>query len=623
MTASKITWGERLAAIRAAQNPHKHAELVAEQTPLAAAIVNPNEDEGDYNNAHVLAAAGAYTFGDIVLNEAQARAPQLALEGKSFVLTGAAGTGKTTAQAAVVQALESMRVFGTHDFKYIGKQDSIAIVAFTKVAVRNIQKALKKNPATEKYARHCMTIHSLLEFQPERVERVSESGDVYETKMFMPQRTATNPLTITHLIIEEASMVGLDLWKLLYDALLAGVQIIYLGDINQLPPVFGKSVMSYALCKLPIIELTHVYRQALDNPIIANAHRILKGEMIEASNDGRFSIITGKSKYKVGQENMAAALNQMLQTLHGLGDYNEHEDIILIPYNKQAMGTTEMNNKIATFLGHKRGAIVHQVKAGFNNWWLAVGDKLLVEKQAMWIVDIQENPKYMGGDTAPPGSYTRDGTPLGAANVDFDATDSGLTLADYESFNMDDIEEEATKRAASHLVMCSNVNPASEDFDPSDPDNLVVELSSAGEFRPEVFQFGYCMSIHKSQGSEWRKVFIFLHYDHAAFLNRELMYTAITRAREEVVICAKEDLLAAAIKRQKIAGIGLDEKIAFFNGGSLSDLDSVPVVKESIAAMISHATREVEVEEAEKMQIAAEIMADIAPPANKPRFTFG
>lgn len=615
---SKITWGERLAAIRAAQQPVAFKALVEEQTPAPASSL-PIVESGKVS----------YKFGDIVLNEAQARAPELALAGKSFVLTGAAGTGKTTSQAAVVQALESMDVFGIHDFKYIGPAPSIAIVAFTKVAVRNIQKALKKNPATEKYAAHCMTIHSLLEFCPEVVERINDSGEAYETKMFMPQRTAANPLKITHLIIEEASMVGLDLWKLLYEALLPGVQIIYLGDINQLPPVFGKSIMSYALCKLPVIELTHVYRQALDNPIIANAHRILKGEMVEDSGDGRFSIVSGGSKYKVGQDRMALALNSMIQKLHELGDYNENTDIILIPYNKQDMGTTAMNNKIATFLGFKRGAIVHQVKAGFSTWWLAVGDKVLVEKQAMWIVDIKENPKYMGGSTAMPGAYTRDGVPLAATNIDFDAEDAGLTLADYESFNLEDVEEEATKRAASHLVMCSTANPNDPDFDPTDPDILITELGSSGDFRQEVFQFGYCMSIHKSQGSEWRKVFIFLHYDHSAFLNRELMYTAITRAREEVVLCAKEDLIAAAISRQKIAGIGLDEKIAFFNGGSLADMDDVPVTKDSIANMIAQAhTHSPEVEaaeiaEAEKLQLVAEIIDDIKPAATKPRFTFG
>lgn len=609
---SKMTFGERLAIVRAQQNPHAQAELVAEQTPIAAAVSE------SVTGKEVV----SYTFGDIILNEAQARAPELALAGKSFVLTGAAGTGKTTSQAAVVQALESMDAFGVHDFKYLGSQDSIAIVAFTKVAVRNIQKALKKNPATEKYAAHCMTIHSLLEYQPEMVERTNDDGDVYETKMFMPMRNALNPLKITHLIIEEASMVGLDLWKNLYAALLPGVQIIYLGDINQLPPVFGKSIMSYALCKLPVIELTHVYRQALDNPIIANAHRVLRGEMIVPSADGRFSIVSGNSKYKVGQDRMASALNGMLKQLNEIGDYNEHEDIILIPYNKQDMGTFEMNKKIATFLGHKRGAIVYQIKAGFSQWWLAVGDKLLVEKQAMWITKIEENPKYLGGATVAPGFYTRDGIPLSAANVDFDAPDNELSLTDYENFSLEDVEEEATKRAASHIVWCSTANPASEDYDPNDPDNQIYELSSSGDFRNEVFQFGYCMSIHKSQGSEWRKVFILLHYDHMSFLNRELMYTAITRAREEVVICAKEDLIEAAIKRQKIAGVGLDEKIAFFNGGSLADMDDVPVTKDTYEVIAASGDAAM-VEAADKQRIAHDIQEDIKPEPTKPRFTFG
>ena len=605
---SNLTFGERLALIRAKKNP------------IAAAISKEEQAPAD----------SVYKFGDIVLNEQQARAPELALQGKSFVLTGAAGTGKTTTQAAVVQALESTGSFKKHNFKYIGEADSIAIVAFTKVAVRNIQKALKKNPATEKYAKHCMTIHSLLEFCPEVVERVSEDGEVYETRMFMPQRTAENPLTITHLVIEEASMVGLDLWKLLYAALLHGVQIIYLGDINQLPPVFGKSVMSYALCKLPVIELTHVYRQALDNPIIANAHKILNGEMISSSEDGRFTIVSGKSKYKVGQERMALALNDMMFKSFEIGDYNEHTDIILIPYNKQAMGTTEMNKKIASWLGFKRGAMVYQVKAGFSTWWLAVGDKVLVEKRAMWITGITENPKYMGGSTASPGVYSREGVPLSAVNVDFDAPASAdsMALAEYENFSLDDVEEDATKRAASHIITCCTANPLEEDYDPTDPDNVIVELSSSGEFRNEVFQFGYCMSIHKAQGSEWRKVYIFLHYDHSAFLNRELMYTAITRAREEVVLCGKEDLIAAAISRQKIAGVGLDEKIAYFNGGALTDMDEIPVVKlslEELSSTVHSGATENHIEEAiaaEELLIAAEIAEDIRT-VEKPKFTFG
>ncbi len=567
-----LTFAERAAQLKAARNP------------IAAAILQENEGPSQ----------SEVSFGNITLNEQQAYAVELASKGKSFVLTGAAGTGKTTTQAAVVEALEKLEAFGVHDFKYLGTAPSIAIVAFTKVAVRNIQKAVKKNPVTAKYAAHCMTIHTLLEFCPEEVDRIDGNGDPYTTKMFMPQRHAADPLKITHLIIEEASMVGLDLWKQLHDALLPGVQIIYLGDINQLPPVFGLSIMSYALCKLPVVELTHVYRQALDNPIIANAHRILAGEMIKVDpEDNRFSVVTGNAKHKIGQDRMALALVQMLSGLNDIGDYNEHEDIILIPFNKQMLGTKSMNEKIASFLGKKRNAVVYNVKAGFNEWYLAVGDKVLVEKQAAWIVNIQENPKYFGKPTKPPALWARDGTLLGASDFDFDAEDNGM--ADYTDFKMEDVEDEDMgKRAASHIVTIAYANP----FDPNateediaDSVTFRTDLKSAGEFRDEVFQFGYCMSVHKSQGSEWRKVFFITHYDFAMMLNREMMYTAITRAREELVLIGKEDLIEASIKKQRIAGTGLHEKILHFNGGALADLDSIPVTKDDVVQEIADQLR--------------------------------
>ena len=568
-----LTFAQRLAEVKAKKN--KLAQAV--ETTVENEVVEAPEDS-------------LYRFGDIILNEKQAQAVEYAKAGKSFVLTGAAGTGKTATQGAVVEYLEKTGSFSTHDFKYIGVQDSIAIVAFTKVAVRNIQKALRKNPATAKYARHCMTIHSLLEYAPEQVERISDEGELYTTRMFVPHRNADNPLGITHLIIEEASMVGLDLWANLYDALQLGVQIIYLGDINQIPPVFGKSIMSYALCKLPVIELTHVYRQALDNPIIANAHRVLNGESVVPSADGRFNVITGNSKYQVGQERMGLALGNMFNQLWEVGDYDPDRDMILIPYNKQAMGTTAMNEKIASFLGAKRKAIVTPIKAGFQTLYLAVGDKVLVDKQAGWITSIQDNPKYMGQTPPPPGYYTRDGSPIIGmqGDVDWEATGGEPDeMPNYDNFKLEEIEEDITKRAASHIVTVSFDPPwAIQEAEENDEvyESLgSTELGSSGDFAEAKFQFGYAMTIHKAQGSEWPKVYILFHQDHMNFLSRELVYTAMTRAREVCTFICKMELLDRAIAKQKIAGVGLAEKIMFFNGGALADLDSIPVVMEEAA----------------------------------------
>lgn len=515
----------------------------------------------------------------IPLNAGQLRAAYYARTGRSFVLTGAAGTGKTTAQAATIDILDREAAFGTHDFKYIGSAPGIAIVAFTKVAVRNIQKAVRKNPRIAHYADHCMTVHALLEFEPVVEERRDPLTDeLYNVRIFRPMRSFQEinpideddhhrgPLTITHLVVEEASMVGIDLWKQVADALLPGVQIIYLGDINQLQPVFSNPILAYALVKLPVIELTRVYRQALDNPIIYNAHEVLKGNPITTSADGRVSVVTGSEKTKTGQLKFASAMKQALQKLFHAGVYDPEEDQILVPWNKQWLGTKAINEHVASFLGIHRKAVVQQVRAGRWDWWLAEGDKVLCDKRVGLITGLKPNPKYIGADTAPEGFYMRDGTPvLGMGHeVDFDAH---VEPIDYANFSMDNVELDEGARAASHIVSVAWL----------DTDGAIGTLSTAGDFSLAKFDFAYAMTVHKAQGSEYRRVFMMIHQDQLSFLSRELMYTGLTRAREEFTLFAKAELVAAACKKQEVKGSSLQDKIQYFVGGALQDLDQIPV----------------------------------------------
>lgn len=508
----------------------------------------------------------------IRLNEKQMQAVRLAAEGKSFCLTGAAGTGKTTAQAGVVWSLHESGSFGVHDFKYIGNQPSIALVAFTKVAVRNMQKALRKNPLIEGYANHCMTIHSLLEYEPESYEEYNDEGEVVTKWGFKPQRTAFNPLTLTHLIIEEASMVDLTLWQALFDALPSGVQIIFLGDINQLRPVFGDSILIYALGKLPIIELTEVYRQALESPIISNAHRILNGETIKGDSKGLFNVAVGRHQTKVGQETMAAAMIANFKALAEAGRYDPNKDMILSPWNKQAMGTKNINEQIATWLGYERNAEVVQVKASRNTWWLAVGDRVLVDKRLGTITKIEPNPRYTGGTTLS-GSYSRSGVPLTAGTVDKLSTEVGeedwaSLVEDYSGFTLADLEDVDVVRASSHKV-----------YVVYEDDELQTEhcLENGGEFGEDKFQFGYCLTVHKAQGSEWDRVFMLLHWDHASTATRELLYTAVTRAAEEFTIFTKMPVVEGAISRASFKGKTLADKIAYFQAGATFK-DEVPLL---------------------------------------------
>jgi exodeoxyribonuclease V alpha subunit len=501
---------------------------------------------------------------NIQLNEDQLAAKEMAYAGKSFVLTGAAGTGKTTAQRAVAEALLLDNRLSTSRFKTYDSEGrrqyvsapSIAFCAFTRRAAANLAKAVHKSPIlAEKLKNNIMTIHTLLEYEPETYFDAVENKEKFR---FAPQRTAQNPLDITHLIIEESSMLdAMTLWQKLYDALPSGVQIIFIGDINQLPPVFGPSILNYALVQLPVIELKKVYRN--QGIVLENAHHILKGETLEEDKD--FVVVRGKTQVTVGQEKVAATLgalfNQWLDIRgsDGLPEYDPEDCIILSPFNVQPCGTDNLNKWIAQHLGNRRKAVVHEIIAGFNKLYLAVGDRVMFNKLDGVITDIYRNPNYHGRDPQVAGSdLNRFGTRILGEQGKDSIED---VVLDYSNFSLEALEREKAERKqqASHTVVIKLDN------------GLREEISATGDFAPQVFSLGYALTIHKAQGSEWRKVFIILHKDHAIMLYRELFYTAVTRARTKVTIVAKDNIIQKAIGNQRIKGNNIAEKIEWFNSG--------------------------------------------------------
>lgn len=553
----------------------------------------------------------------ITLNEKQASGVDYAISGQNYVLTGEAGTGKSTAIQAVCKSLLRYHKdkLTTTDYRAMDRSGSrvsapsICVCSYTRKAVANVQRITSMDFELSAEMEGCFqTIHNLLEYSP--VITWSEIQQ-REVQMFKPTRGEFNPLNITHLIIEEASMLGLDLWAELRAALNPGVQIIYVGDINQLPPVFGKSVMSYALTKLPIVHLDIVYRQALDNPIIANAHAVLHGRDIREDKPA-FTWIQGKSKVAQPQETMSRAMGeffrlgllnkekidtwkQELENFNNLPPfsdlkgiphpktmpeikeqedahvcYDPEQDIILIPFNKNAMGTTQVNYRIAQHLGEKRGAEVFEIIASYEKHYLAVGDKVFCHKMEGTIVKIVGNMNYMGRSPMKSSvNLSRFGFYVGSAAEEAAKILNGDDDFDYSHLDIDVLatidENEERRQASSHLV------------DIELETGQVITLSSAGDFNTQIFQLGYALSIHKSQGSEWRRVFILFHKAHASMLSRELLYTAMTRAREELVIVARPELISRAIVSPRIKGNSLAEKIEYFNSGYLDENVEVTV----------------------------------------------
>jgi ATP-dependent exoDNAse (exonuclease V) alpha subunit len=492
----------------------------------------------------------------ISLNPRQLLAKEMAFAGKSFCLIGAAGTGKTTTQRDIAAELLKSGKLRTHDFRVQGTGEritapSIAFVAFTRVASANLRRAIHKLPELERSLRHNVTtIHNLLEYTPEEFY-----DDVLQKTSFrfIPMRTANNQLDITHLVVEEASMVGLDLWSKLLAALRPGVQIIFIGDINQLPPVFDTSILNYGLVQLPVVELDHVYRQAGDSTILTNAHNILAGlPLVEAPD---FKIVTGGTTNHT-QARLAASLGMTFPKWEAAGEYDPMQDIILSPWNKRDLGTDNMNKWIAQFLGVQRNAVVHQIIAGVTTLHLAVGDKVMSNKQVGVITSIVQNPYYMGRTPLPAStSLNRFGTYTGDDTETLEELEN-LDTMDYSNLNLDKMLEEIDdekKREASHSVGILL------------DDGETISLKAIGDFSSSTFSLAYALTVHKAQGCEWRKVFFILHRDHSVSLCRELLYTAVTRAREKMILIAKHDVIVKAIKTQRIKGNTLKDKIEYFN----------------------------------------------------------
>lgn len=493
----------------------------------------------------------------ITLNSKQSEFVSLAVSGKSCVLIGAAGTGKTTCQRAVTQGIIASHpghFLESNGHKHLASQTpGIVICAYTRRAVANI----RRNMSTELQG-NCITIHKLLEYQPTYYDVIDESTGENKSKMvFEPNRNAGNPLpeTIHTIIFEESSMLGTSLHQEVIDACPHNVQFIYLGDIQQLPPVFGPAILGFKLLELPVVELTEVYRQALESPIISLAHRILSGNPIPATEYASWKhphqLTLHPWKKKIDALNAVNTLGTFFIAASKNAVYDPEEDIILIPYNKSC-GTDELNKIIANELAKQRNAIVHQIIAGFNKIHLSVGDKVLFDKEDAIILDISRNPSYGGAEPLLP-SRTLDYWGIEQGNVDSDNPADEVDPMDFILSQVASAEKEERVRACSHRIKLKMRDSETE-----------RTIESAAEVNSLLL--GYALTVHKSQGSEWRKVFFCLHQTHAAMVSRELLYTGVTRAREELYVICEPETFTNGINSQRVKGNTLEEKAEYFKG---------------------------------------------------------
>lgn len=571
---------------------------------------------------------------DVELNKNQAAFRDLVLTGKSCVMVGAAGTGKTTTMRQVTRALIDSHTLQKVDTatKWVSiGTPGMVILSFTRKAVNNIRRAV-----VDELKSNTLTCHKLLEFEPEfyEIEDPARPGFYKNTMRFIPTRTRENPLPpcITRVAFEESSMIGIDLYNLLMDAMPHTHQDIFLGDIQQLPPVFGAAVLGFKMLELPVVELTEIYRQARDSPILDVAWKLLEGNPHVFSSKSvstkvfnehvkkevsRISIpaldilsrqqidpvsgkVIGELKFQVWQKQLSndhaliTAIKQF-NMWHNQGYYNPDDDIILCPFNK-AFGTIEINKGIQQYLGRLRSAEVCEVVAGFEKHYLAIGDRVLFDKEDAFITNITRNGQYLGKNPATPsknldrwGHYQEEITESEEANhaaeTDMSPDDLELVMQNAASSNEDRVQ------AASHIITIRFAYT-----------NETAMLETAGEINNLLG--GNAVTFHKFQGSECRRVFIVLHTSHATMNSRELLYTGVTRAKEFIHIICEPTTFEKGIKSQRIKGNTLAEKAEFFKG---KQDGTVPVRSRNLTVVVPRLEIDKIVQKSEAIPVSVSI----------------
>lgn len=508
----------------------------------------------------------------VAWNEQQLRGINMGLSRKNFCLIGPAGAGKTTNLKGVVYSLLGNNLIAPIPADASTKwlkagSPGVVLVSFTNMAVRQVAKHFSGDIT-------CITIHKLLEYQPEYYEAVNDKGEAVKKMEFVPSRNRANPLPreLTTIIVDESSMVDCDLFAKLVDALPnpAGVQFIFLGDLNQLPPVYGGPILGKKLLELPIVELTQIYRQALESPIIRFAIDMKDGKLIPTGTQRQ--VVDNGDHGKVTIHPWAKSLSweDALIKAQGFckaairqGELDPMQDIILCPYNVN-FGVVELNLAIADYLGRERQAQVHEVIAGFNTHYYAVGDKVLVTKREALITEIRRNGKYGGKRPADVKKFTIDR--YGGLTKRKDATDTpDFVDADFDvdafmdSMQVTIVTDRVT--ACSHEITVEFIG--SEDEETGEREKLTL----VGAAEVNEMLFAYAITVHKSQGSEWRKVFFITHSSHAKMCSRELMYTGMTRAKKELYMIVEPDkamksgTLSSAAMKPRLKGNTLAEKL--------------------------------------------------------------
>lgn len=379
-----------------------------------------------------------------------------------------------------------------------GKTTTInAIIRFFLADVKSVLLAAPTGRAakrmTEATGYEAATIHRLLGYKAMGEEDEPENRGT-EEEFWRFERDPDNPLEADAVIIDEMSMVDLFLFHALLRAIRPGTRLIMVGDIHQLPSVGPGRVLrdlmeSGAFCS---ITLQKIFRQAKQSDIVMNAHRILQGQQLDLENHSRDFFFLERRDPKVIYKHIVLLMEQMLpKYVQGTRD-----DIqVLTPMRKGALGCIRLNEVLQSVLNPE---VPGKKETRAHDQVFRVGDKVMQTRnnyQMEWEI---------------PGNF---GMPIEKGTGVFNGDFGVITEVDTE---------------LAELIVRF------------DEDKMVHYPFT----QLEDLELAYAITVHKSQGSEYPAVILPLLSGPSGLFNRNLLYTAITRARKCVVILGERETVA-------------------------------------------------------------------------------
>ena len=347
---------------------------------------------------------------------------------------------------------------------------------------------------TEATGYEAQTIHRLLE-----LNGMPEGEQEGRTVHF--DRNSENPLEADVIIIDEMSMVDIALMHSLLLAVTAGTRLILVGDENQLPSVGPGNVLRDIIRSrcFSVVELKKIFRQASESDIVVNAHKINHGEQVTINNKSRDFFFLKRYDADIIIRVVIALIQEKLPRYV---DAKPYEIQVLTPMRKGLLGVERLNQILQRYLNPPDDKKKEK----------EIGQRLFREGDK--VMQVKNN-------------YQLEWEILGRYKI---PVDKGVGVFNGDTGIMEEINEFAETAAVQF------------------EDGRRAEYSFK---QLEELELAYAVTIHKSQGSEYPAVILPLLSGPRMLMNRNLLYTAVTRARKCVTVVGSENTFAEMIRNEK------------------------------------------------------------------------